>query len=326
VKRIWAGVLATVFAALAVPSGATAASAAPRSLAVSVPADPVTLNPGETAAVPIRVVNPGVAPVTVRIIGQGIEFGDNGTTKFTGRPDPLWGGRVTCPPGELVVPTQSYIDVALTVHMPAHISPDLYYIGFLVTPVAEASGAVVVINQIGAFFIIDVPGARDRELAATLEVPGFSLGPIHIDSLLIGDQVDGTVTAHNVGPSSVQFFGENDATSAPFGGAPSQQRIARSLLPIGRSRSFQVSATPGFLVDMVTMSVTLTYPGRTESSTKQVVLTKTMLVIDPWLIVVVCGLGILLLLRRRFALLLQRGARSRRGKAQGYAWARRRSS
>lgn len=324
-KRLTVGILAGVVAILAAPVAGTA-SGTPRSLAVSVPADAVPLNPGETASVPIRVVNPGVAPVTVRIIGQGIEFGDNGTTRFTGRPDPLWAGRVTFPPGELVVPTQGYIDVSLTVHMPAHISPDLYYIGFLVTPVAEASGGVVVINQIGAFFAVDVPGARDRELAATLEVPGFSLGPIQIGGLLIGDEVDGTVTAHNVGPSSVQFFGENDATSSPFGGTPSQQRIARSLLPIGRSRSFHVSATPGFLVDLVTMNVTLTYPGRTEASTKEIVLAKTMLVINPWVIIVACGLSILVLLRRRIAFLLRRSGRLRRGSAPCYAWARRRSS
>ena len=88
----------------------------------------------------------------------------------------------------------------------------------------------------------------------------------------------------------MQFFGENDAASAPFSGAPSQQRISRSLLPIGRSRSFQVSALPAFPIDFVTMTVTLTYPNKVDSATKQIVLTKSMLVISPWLIVAVCVL------------------------------------
>ena len=44
--------------------------------------------------------------------------------------------------------------------MPTQIGPDLYYIGFLVSPVPTVSGEVVVINQIGAFLTIDVPGPR----------------------------------------------------------------------------------------------------------------------------------------------------------------------
>ena len=104
------------------------------------------------------------------------------------------------------------------------------------------------------------------------------------------DRVVGELNAHNIGPSSVQFFGENDATSAPFSGTPSQQRIGRSLLPIGRSRSFQVVALPAFPIDIVTMTVTLTYPDKTESATKQVVISRSMLVINPLVLVVICVL------------------------------------
>jgi len=67
-----------------------------------------------------------------------------------------------------------------------------------------------------------------------------------------------------------------------------QLRLAKSLLPIARSRSFPVSADPGMLLDLVTMTVTVTYPGTTESTTQQVVITKTVLVISPWLLVIVC--------------------------------------
>ena len=301
-----AGAIAVVVAAL-VPFSAVQASSpspgprTPRSLAVSVPADAVRLSPGETSPIRIRVLNPGSTPVTVTVKGEGVILGDNGTTRFTGAADPQWAGHTDFPRGDLTVPAQGYIDVPITVHMPASISPDLYYIGFLVTPVASASGNVVVINQLGAFFVIDVPGARVRKLTADLDVPGFNWGPIHLGGLLIGERVVGELTAHNVGPSSVQFFGENDATSSPFGGTPSQQRIGKSLLPIGRSRSFQVSAQPGFLIDMVTMTVTLTYPDQVESATKQIVLTNTMLVISPWLIVAVCVLIALVVCWRLYA-------------------------
>ena len=291
-----AGVVAAVVAALVAPIGAVAASSpspgpnTPRSLAVSVPADPVPLVPGDTSPIHIRVLNPGSTPVTVTVKGEGVTLGDNGTTRFTGAPDPQWAGNTDFPPGDLTVPPQNFIDVAITVRVPAHINPDLYYIGFVVTPVSAVSGSVVVVNQIGAFFVINIPGPRDRKLTADLNVPGLNWGPIHLGSLLIGDQVVGEVTAHNVGPSSVQFFGENDATHAPFSGTPSQQRISKSLLPIGRSRSLQVNAQPAFPIDKVTMTVTLTYPDQTESATKQIVITKSMLVISPWVIVVVCVL------------------------------------
>jgi len=88
--------------------------------------------------------------------------------------------------------------------MPSNISPDLYYVGFLVSPVPSGGGSVTVINQIGAFFIINVPGARDRALTADLDVPGFTAGPIHIASLIVGDSVIGRVVTHNIGPSAVQ--------------------------------------------------------------------------------------------------------------------------
>lgn len=320
-RRFTAGIVAVVASMVVASVAAVAASpspsSAPRSIAVSVPADPVQLHPGETAPIRIRVVNPGSAPVTVTVKGEGINLGDNGTTTFTGKPDPQWAGRTDFPPGELAVPAQSFIDVAITVHMPAYIASDLYYVGFVVTPIATVSGSVVVINQIGAFFVIDVPGARDRELAADLNVPGFNWGPIHIGSLLIGDQVVGQLTAHNIGPSAVQFFGENDATSAPFGGSPTQQRIDRSLLPIGRSRSLQVTALPGFPIDVVTMRVTLTYPSQTESATKQIVLTRSMFVISPWVII---ALGILVALVVCWRLLARYRRRSKlRAVARGQA-------
>ena len=250
----------------------------------------MTLTPGETAAIPIRVLNPGTSPVTVTVRSEGITLGDNGTTAFSGRPDPLWAGHTTFPPGDITIPAQHFVDLSVVVHMPTQIDPDLYYIGFLVSPIPTVSGEVVVINQIGAFLTIDVPGPRVRALSADLTTTGFNWGPIHIDALVVGDQVDGRLTVRNIGASSVLFFGENDVTSAPIRGSPFQQRISRSLLPIGRSRWFAVAARPAFPIDLVTMTDTVSFPDRTGTGTLQVLRTKTALVISPWVIVVVCAL------------------------------------
>jgi hypothetical protein len=240
--------------------------------------------------IPIRVLNPGASPVTVTVKSEGINLGDNGTTAFTGKSDALWAGRTAFPPGDIHILAQHFVDLSVVVHMPTQIDPDLYYIGFVVTPVPTVSGEVVVINQIGAFLTIDVPGPRVRALSAELTTTGFNWGPIHINTLVVGDHVDGRLTVRNIGASSVLFFGENDVTSAPISGSPSQQRISRSLLPIRRSRWFAVAAQPAFPIDLVTMTETVSFPDRTGTGTLAVVRTKTILVISPWVIVVICGL------------------------------------
>lgn len=305
---------------MAVPLGVSAAPSptpglsGPRSIAVSVPPDPVTLTPGETAAIPIRVLNPGASPVTVTVKAEEITLGDNGTSAFTGKPDPLWAGHTVFPPGDITIAAQHFVDLSVTVHMPMQIGPDLYYVGFLVSPVPQVTGGVVVINQIGAFLTINVPGPRVRALSADLRTTGFNWGPIHIDTLVIGNQVDGKLSVYNIGASSVLFYGENDVTSAPISGSPAQQRISRSLLPIGRSRWFAVVASPAFPIDLVSMRDVVTYPDKAGTGTLQVVRTKTVLVINPWVIVVVCALLALLAgwrLRARHRRRLERRAAAR---------------
>ncbi len=275
---------------VAVAGSSASSPTGPRSIAVSVPSDPVTLTPGETAAIPIRVLNPGMSSVTVTVRSEGITLGDNGMTSFTGRPDPMWAGRTAFPPGDIPIAAQHFVDLSVTVHVPTQIDPDLYYIGFLVSPVPTVSSGVVVINQIGAFLTINVPGPRVRSLSAELTTTGFNWGPIHIDTLVLGDHVDGRLTVRNTGASSVLFFGENDVTSAPISGSPAQQRIKRSLLPIGRSRWFAVAAEPAFPIDLVTMADTVTYPDRTGTGTLEVVRARTVLVINPWVLVIVGAL------------------------------------
>ena len=256
-------------------------------------------------------LNPSASAVIVTVKGEGVTLGNNGTTAFTGVPDPLWASRTSYPRGDISILGQHYVDLSITVHMPAQISPDLYYIGFLVTPVPTATGQVVVINQIGAFLTVDVPGPRVRSLAADLTTDGFNWGPIHLGWLVLGAQVTGKLTVENTGASSVLFFGENDATSAPISGSPSQQRISRSLLPIRRSRWFGVTAVPAFPIDVVTMSDVVTYPDRTGTGTLDIVLTKSMLVINPWVLVVLLAIVLLLGAWR----LRARATRSRRGES-----------
>ena len=272
------------------PAPATKVS---RPIAVSVPPDPVQIGPGGTAKVPVRVVNPGNAPVTVTVTGRGLDFGDNGKVNLTQQPDPRWLGRVDFPAGDLTIPAQGFDDLSLNVRMPDRIDPDVYFVGFVVSPVPTANGRVTLINQIGAFFMIDVPGPRVRKLSASLDVPGFDLGPIHLGSVVVGRQAAGELRVRNVGHATARFWGENDTSSSPGGGTPTQQRVRVSLLPVGRLRSYAVSGRPAWPVGFVTMTVHIIYPDKTESSTTEIVLTKRSLVISPWVLVAV---GVLVVL------------------------------
>ena len=278
---------AVLIAGIAVATGAFPAFASsgpvgnPRQLVVSVPAEPATLAAGATGTIPIRVVNPGSRPETVRLTAHAVEFGDNGRVAISGR-DPLWHSRISLPDSPIRISPRSYRDIGLTVHIPPQIVPDLYFIGFLVTPVRKPSGNITYTNQIGSYVTIDVPGPRLRALAAKLELPGIAFA----------SHARGALYVHNVGKAAVIYWGENDTGAAPGKSSPSQARFDRSLLPIGRSRKIEVTAGSAFPIAVVTMRVHLFYPGRTLATSKEIVLTKHVLVVQPAAVFV---LGTLLL-------------------------------
>ena len=280
-------VAALLATALAVASPATAGGSAKavggtRALAVSVPADPVPAHAGGTAKTLIRVVNPNDFAVSVVIQSRTLALGDDGKVSIGSGPDPRWGGRVRFPHAALRIPPQSYRNVALSIRVP-RLSPDLYFVGFLVTPVATTGGSVKVINQIGSFLTLDVPGPRLRLLT----------GHLHLPSFVLGSQASGEMRITNLGHAAVTLWGENDITSSP-GGAFQQDRLGPSLLPVGRSRSIAVTGKPRWPVGIVTVTTRVTYPGRTASETRELVLTRRVLVISPWVPAAVGGLIALL--------------------------------
>jgi hypothetical protein len=280
-------VAALLATALAVASTAAAGGSAKpvggaRSLAVSVPADPVPARAGDVARTMIRVVNPNDFAVSVLIRSRTLALGDDGKVSIGSGPDPRWGGRVRFPHAALRIPPQSYRNVALSIRVP-RLSPDLYFVGFLVTPVATTGGSVKVINQIGSFLTLDVPGPRLRLLT----------GHLHLPSFVLGSQASGEMRITNLGHAAVTLWGENDITSSP-GGAFQQDRLGPSLLPVGRSRSIAVTGKPRWPVGIVTVTTRVTYPGRTASETRELVLTRRVLVISPWVPAAVGGLIALL--------------------------------
>jgi hypothetical protein len=168
--------------------------------------------------------------------------------------------------------------------MPEKLDPDLYFVGFLVSPVVTPNGQVQVVNEIGSFFTIDVPGPRYRKLAADLHVNQSILAGIRLPSIVIGSRAHGVLHVRNVGTTQVRFWGEVDSSSSPGSGA-AQDRIDKSLIPRGHVRTFTVIGKPDWPIDFVTLTARIFYPGQTETSTLELDLSKRVLVISPWVIV-----------------------------------------
>lgn len=282
-------------------SGAASASAVPgaapagngRVLAVSVPPDPTQLGPGQTATVTVRVVNAGTRPVTVTIHGRGVQLRDNGRAVISRSEDPRWKDRIQFSTSRLTLAAQSYAPVGVTVNMPATIVPDLYFVGFVVTPVPTGADPFQVINQIGSFITVEVPGPRMRKLRASLHPKTTLEGWFNSAGVTIGDQAEATLSVRNVGPSAVRFWGETDITASPGHHAVVQKRIDKSLLPTGRLRTYQVHGAPNWPVGFVTMQSHVVYPGATETSTTEIVLERRVLVVSPWVLLVVPALLLL---------------------------------
>jgi hypothetical protein len=276
--------LAVVLTLLCLAAASSIAATGPRPLAVSVPADPVVLGPGTTSTIRIRVLNPGTQAVTVRINGRHVDLGDNGAVSIGTTPDPLWNGRVQFPGGTLTIPAQKFVNVDLTVHMPEQLDPDLYFVGFLVSPVVTPNGQVQVVNEIGSFFTVDVPGARLRKLDADLQVNPSVLAHIRLPSIVIGSRAHGVLHVRNIGRTQVRFWGEVDSSSSPGGGV-AQDRIDKSLIPRAHVRTFTVVGKPVWPIDFVRLTARIFYPGQTETSTQEIDLSKRVLVISPWVLV-----------------------------------------
>jgi hypothetical protein len=264
-----------------------------RSIAVSVPPEPVSLSPGKTGIVRLRVVNPGHTRVRVSVVGRGLTLGNEGKVAINKGPDPLWANKTHFPQKPFNVPAQGYKDLKVRVHVPRSLSPDLYFLGFVVTPIPNANKGITVINQIGGFFTIDIPGPRDRRLTADLELPGFSILGMH---LYIGSELNGTLHVHNVGHAAVRFWGETDSTAT--GGSPGQLRIPVSLVPSLLERTFVVSSKPGWPIGFVHTQVRIVYPTTTEKTTSEILFSRSNLVINP-LVFVVLGILVLVVIWRR---------------------------
>ena len=238
-------------------------------LAVSVASTPTQIRPGASADLQVRVLNPATEPVTVTLRGRGIDLADNGVVRLLPGTDPTWTRNLSFP-DEIHVPGQGFATANVRVTVPAETSPDLYFIGFVVTPRPVPARGVKVINQIGSFLTLDVPGPRTRQLRARLFAP-----PIQFRR-----QARATLTVQNTGHATSRFWGET-STSSPGTTQPDLRRIEPTLLPAQRSRTLPVRAQSGWPIALLTITTHLTYPQQTDTQTTDLTTTRRILLIQP---------------------------------------------
>ena len=248
----------------AASANAAGTANAGRAIAVSVPPDPVSLKAGQVGLLHMRGRQPGAEARRVTIVGRGITLGDEGKIAIAKTPDPLWGRRVHFPSHPITIPAVGYKNLSVKVHMPKSLSPDLYFLGFVVTPIPNSTKGITVINQIGGFFTINIPGPHDRRLAANLELPGWSIFGFHV---YFGTELNGILHIHNIGKTAVRFWGETDTTAT--GGSPGQMRIPISLIPSLRERTYIVTGKPAWPIGFVHTQVRIVYPTTTETTTTE---------------------------------------------------------
>ena len=198
------------------------------------------------------------------------------------------------PRGPITIAATSYREVGLTVRMPARISPDLYFIGFVVTPVQQRHVEPHLRQS-------DRLVRHDRRARAPRHAPRRRPRCPGIRARRHASHA--TLHVHNVGKAAAIFWGENDTTATPGARRPasndstirSSRSAVRGRSPCRRDRRSSSRS--------VTMHVRIFYPGRVPGTTTQIVVTKHVVIVQPAAIALISAIliagGVYLTTRRR---------------------------
>ena len=267
------------------PTPTPSPTAAPQAgLSVSSPDGTLAAPAGTVVDTWLRIGNASSSPVAITIAPATVNLGNDGVTGFTPGIDPRFAGQITLSQTTALIPVGGYIQLAVKVAVPAAIIPDIYVLGFLVTP--DATGTSVrIINQIGSIIAFDVPGSRDRHLTAS-----FTSAPW----IMFTNHPTLTIRASSVGKSALEFTSQDTLTGIGVE-SPVTTRNDPRLLPAGTHRDMTVPWNIPWGFGVNTITSTLLYP-KTVSGNAQIVLTHQVIVIKPLLAIIVGAVLVLLAL------------------------------
>ncbi len=274
---------------------APTAAAASSDLAVSFPAEPIPVEPGDTAKVTLSVADVGSEPLTVTITPSRVRLLDDGQTQFLPTPDPQFAHRIQIVPEEFELKAGQAKQVRIRIETPENLRPDDYYLGFLATP-EVTSGQIRTVNAVGALVVLTVPGDRNTSVTATyVDVPTVSWSA----------SVSGAVRVTNTGKNSLRFTTETvvNGFSKPD---PSRIRERAHQLPAGRSRGVPIQWKSTLGIGKYDIQTVVLY-NKSSQSNEKVVLTRTVYVIAPYWLAVPAGIVALIVF-----LLVRRSRKQRR--------------
>ena len=273
-RTAFGGLLVMLLLVTACVGSVAPARAASSDLAVSYPPDPIPIKPGTQTTFTLRVADVGKDPMTVTIVSRQVKLSANGQTQFMDSPDPLFAGGTRIVPAQMRLKPRSERPVTITVDVPASVRPNDYFLGFLVSPVITGP-ALRAINQVGALVVLDVAGPRETRLSASW---------VHLPNIVWSSSVSAFARAKNTGASTLQFTSTTLVTGhvAP---RPASIWEKPHLLPSGLTWDVPVHWSSWLGLGWYTVHTTLVY-NVTPQRTGQVVLSRTVVVIDPlWLLV-----------------------------------------
>ena len=275
IRTAFGGLLAVVLVVVASVGAAATAQAASSSsdLAVSYPPDPIPVKPGAQTTFTLRVADVGKNPMTVTISARQVKLSANGQTQFMDAADPLFAGHTQIVPEQMRLKARQARDVTITVDVPANVGANDYFLGFLVSPVVNGA-AVRAVNQVGALVVLDVPGPRETGLSASF---------VHLPHIVWSSSVSASVRARSTGVSTLQFT-TTTLVSGHVAPRPPYIMEKAHLLPPGLTWDVPVHWSSWLGLGWYTVHTTLVY-NVTPQRTGDVVISRTVIVIDPlWLL------------------------------------------
>ena len=246
------------------------AQAAGTSLSVSFPAEPVTVVSGQSISFDLGVDNVGTTPLEATVQERSVTLGNNGQTTLGGSPDSIFGAVTTITPAHMVIAPRSRQDVKVTVRVRKNLSPNDYFLGFLVSPIVP-SGSVSAPNDVGAFVVLNVPGPRYMHLTTTV---------VDLPTVVFSSSVQAIIRVANVGRAVTTFSTDIQITGFVTP-TPSLIQKQAQIVPPGHFRDelLKVHSWLGF--GIYTFKATFVY-ALTGTSTGEATAEKTIVLISPF--------------------------------------------
>jgi hypothetical protein len=239
--------------------------------------------PGTTVDRDVRVTNLGDADLRVRVETRGMDLLDDGATRVRDDVDPRWAGQVSIAQPEVVVPANGTATIPITVSIPSDTPPDDYLLGVEVTPQVVGDG-IRIVNSIAALLPISVQGDRIRSL---------ELVDHNLPSIVIGDEVTGTVRIRNTGTTFAAAWLDARVDNALTGANTATVQLrGRTRLAPDTSRGLSYTWQSGLTAGRFRVPVHVFY-NHSNASTAELLVEDDVWVIHPYLLA--AGIAALLL-------------------------------